>query len=145
MDGSANSAGNRAPGASVARTHEAVAAGATDSRVSQQLATIKAHMPETYKLIQAWAQEIGNEAFRYVRRGCSGEPDCFWACEAGHVVGTPFAMQAINDDVARYMVRFGCTFVAVRADGRGNAGRMPASATPPVQTSAPQEAAHGTH
>lgn len=138
-------ASNTQPGRSAAPAAAALASAPAArpvdaARVEAQLTTIKAHMPETYKLIQTWALEIGNEAFRYVRRGCSGEPDCFWACEAGYVVGTPFNMQAISDDVARYMVRFGCTFVALRADGRGDASKpvpqgQGGASSPPATTS----------
>lgn len=79
----------------------------------QQLEEIRQYMPEVYRSIQAKAAEIGGEAYRLVRRGLRGEPICFWACEAGRVVGTPFAGHAVEADAARLMVEFGCAHVCM--------------------------------
>ncbi len=59
--------------------------------VNAGLALIKAEMPVTYAAIQAWSKRIGNDAFRQVRRGLAGEWFCFFAHEAGNMVGTPWA------------------------------------------------------
>ena len=75
--------------------------------------TIKRDMPETYKAIKAKAAEIGNVAFELVRKGLRGEANCFYAFEAGRVVGTPFAAGPLPDHVARMMVEFGCAFVCI--------------------------------
>lgn len=83
--------------------------------VDQQIADIKAHMPETYKAIQAKATEIGKPAFALVRRGLRGEANCFYAFERGHVVGTPFSLADITRDIAQYMVTFGVSHVCVWA------------------------------
>jgi hypothetical protein len=85
----------------------------TGTTVEEQVATIKAQMPETYKAIQAKAQAIGRGAFGLVRRALKGEENCFWACERGIVVGTPFAEHEIQADVARLMVQFGASFVCI--------------------------------
>src|SRR5437764_5571219 len=74
---------------------------------------IKASMPQTFKSIQAKAAEIGNAAYGLVRRGLRGEANCFWACERGNVVGTPFANSEIERDVAQMMVQFAPTFVVI--------------------------------
>lgn len=84
--------------------------------VDEQVAKIKQYMPETYKSIQAKAAAIGKPAFGLVRRGLRGEPNCFWAMERGHVVGTPFGLSEIERDIAQYMVTFGCTFVCIWAE-----------------------------
>lgn len=84
------------------------------------IAIIKSHMPETYKEIQVKAKAIGNDAFVLVRRGIRGEPNCFYAFEAGHVVGTPFSEPNIRADVAMYMVQFGVSFCCIWAQGAGN-------------------------
>ncbi len=81
-------------------------------RVGQGLATIKAHMPQTYAAIQRQAQARGNAVFALVRRGCGGQPDCFYAVEAGHVVGTPFA-QAVDPALASLIVQFGIGFLVL--------------------------------
>ena len=81
--------------------------------VEASLALIKSEMPETYKAINAKAKDVGKAAFGLVRRAIKGEANCFWACERGHVVGTPFAMQEIERDVAQLMVQFGATFVCI--------------------------------
>ena len=83
--------------------------------VDQQIADIKAHMPKTYKAIQAKATEIGKPAFALVRRGLRGEANCFYAFERGHVVGTPFSLVDITRDIAQYMVTFGVSHVCVWA------------------------------
>lgn len=83
--------------------------------VDQQIANIKAHMPETYKSIQAKAAETGKAAFGIVRRGLRGEPNCFYAFERGHVVGTPFNQTDVMPTTAFYMVAFGCCHIVLWA------------------------------
>ena len=87
--------------------------------------TIKAHMPETYKAIQARAadDDLGREAFGLVTRGLRGEPNCFYAMERGHVVGTPFTMPDVSAELAAYMVRFGCQFLIMWAPGAQKGGQ----------------------
>lgn len=74
--------------------------------VQEQLAQIKAHMPETYASIQRKAREIGAAAFALVRRGVRGEVNCFYAMEGGRVTGTPFDRQDLTADVAVLMVQY---------------------------------------
>lgn len=81
--------------------------------IEEQIATIKANMPEVYKSIQEKAQQRGKAAFALVRRGLRGEPNCFYAFERGHVVGTPFNQTDIMPQIAMYMVRFGCSHIVV--------------------------------
>jgi hypothetical protein len=80
--------------------------------MEEKLRVIREQMPETYKAIQAKAVER-SDAYGLVRRGLRGEANCFWACERGHVVGTPFAGHEIERDVAHLMVQFGATFVCL--------------------------------
>lgn len=63
--------------------------------VSDKINEIKQHMPGVYASIQRKAAQIGDDAFKLVRRGLRGEPRCFYAMEGGRVVGTPF-------DIAHY-------------------------------------------
>lgn len=77
------------------------------------LARIKGEMPETYKSVKAKAAKVGQVAYALVRRSLRGEPGCFWACERGLVVGTPFNDQEIERDIAQLMVQFGATFVCI--------------------------------
>ena len=81
--------------------------------VEAQIAEIKANMPEVYKSIQAEAARIGRSAYALVRRGLRGEPNCFYAFDRGHVVGTPFEHSGIPAEIAKSMVQFRCTFVVV--------------------------------
>lgn len=76
--------------------------------VEGQIAIIKQHMPQTYQAIQDKAKEIGKDAYALVRRGIKGEPNCFYAIEAGHVVGGVFNAPGINDQIAGLMCQFGC-------------------------------------
>lgn len=89
--------------------------------VEAQVAVIKACMPNTYASIQAQARVLGNDAFALVRRAVRGEPGCFYAIEAGHVVGAPFTGHPIMADVALSMVQYGCTHVVIwpLRDGHG--------------------------
>jgi hypothetical protein len=92
--------------------------------VESQIAQIKAYMPSVYKSIQSHAAPgaLGREAFALVRRGLRGEANCFYAFEAGRVVGAPFA-QAVMADVAQAMVEFGtrhCVIWPMRVDGVAN-------------------------
>lgn len=77
--------------------------------------TIKDHMPETYKAIVEKAGKIGNEAYRFVREGLKGQPNRFYAMERGWVVGTPFDVPGVNDELARVILQFGCTFMIMWA------------------------------
>jgi len=81
--------------------------------VQQKTDQIKQFMPETYKAIKARADLIGNQAYHLVRRGLAGEPNCFWAMEAGHVMGTPFNLVDVQRDVAWAMVSFGCAYACI--------------------------------
>ena len=84
-----------------------------DVNVEQEIADIKAHMPEVYQAIKDKADEIGKEAYSLVRRGLRGEPNCFYAFERGWVKGTPFKLTDIQRDVAYYMVAFGGAHVCI--------------------------------
>jgi hypothetical protein len=94
--------------------NERMAAMATIDKVdvSGKIDEIKRYMPETYKHIQAKAAE-GVPAYRLVRQGLLGEPNCFYAFEGGRVMGTPFSTGPIPDQVKALMVEFGCAFVCI--------------------------------
>jgi len=81
--------------------------------VEAQVARIKTHAPEVYKAIQAKAQEIGTEAFRLVRRGLRGEPNCFYAVEQGTVYGAPFTGLQGAGWIAQQIAQFGCAHVCI--------------------------------
>lgn len=83
------------------------------TKVTEGLHVIKTQMPMVYGAIQDKAQEIGKDAFALVRRGLRGEPNTFYAFERGYVVGTPFSTGPITDELAGYLVRFGCAFVCI--------------------------------
>jgi len=86
---------------------------ASDEEVQQHIAEIKAHMPETYKAIQAEAAKVGRQAFAMVRAGLRGEPNRFWAMERGWVKGCPFGVVDIAADAAWAMVAWGSTYVCI--------------------------------
>jgi len=82
--------------------------------VAQRLAIIKQHMPHVLACIEDRAQHIGNEAYALVRRGLRGEPGCFYAMEAGHVVGAPFGRDHPGmQEAARFLVLYGCAHVCI--------------------------------
>lgn len=84
--------------------------------VSSKIDEIKRSMPETYRSIQTKAAELGNVAYELVRRGLRGEVNCFYAFEAGRVVGTPFEVSDISRDIAQLMVQFGAVHVCIWAE-----------------------------
>lgn len=81
-----------------------------------QLAFIKQQMPLTYQAIQRKAAEHGNGVFGLVRRGIKGQPNCFWAAERNHTVGTPFMGLANAGQLADTIRQFGCAHVCMVAD-----------------------------
>lgn len=82
--------------------------------VNAGLHTIKTLMPNVYESIQAKAESVGNDAFALVRRGLAGQPGCFYAFEAGHVVGTPFGRDDPRQaQTAQFLVWFGCAHVCI--------------------------------
>lgn len=93
--------------------------------VDAQLAVLKQHMPDTYREIQAKAAAIGKPAYNFVRRGIAGQPNMFYAMERGVVMGTPFDLPGVSEEIARLIVQFGCTFLimwAPEAQQGGNDG-----------------------
>ncbi|MDB5848571.1 MAG: hypothetical protein JWP29_2323 [Rhodoferax sp.] len=86
---------------------------AEKEQVALLIEKIKRSMPNVHRAIQAKAAKVGNEAYALVRRGLRGEANCFYAFEAGQVVGTPFSVTDVMDVVAVNMVRFGCAHVCI--------------------------------
>lgn len=89
------------------------AAVVTAEELQKRLDHIKRNMPQTYELITDKAKVQGNAVFRAVRQGVAGEPNRFWAMEAGHFAGTAFNLRTVQDEVAWAMVNFGSTFCVV--------------------------------
>jgi hypothetical protein len=92
------------------------------AKVAADIERIRCHMPHTYKAIQAKAAEIGPMAYGLVKKACAGAPDAFYAMEAGHVVGTPFARSDIGAEVAKLMVTFGVDHVVIWANAEVSHG-----------------------
>lgn len=99
------------------RTVQGQQGAASQSKVAELLGVIKTRMPQTYEQIKRKASEQGDEVYGLVRRGLRGEVNCFWAMEAGQVVGTPFAQDhPISAVVAQSLVAFGCAHVCIIAE-----------------------------
>lgn len=79
----------------------------SSEEVEAGLQTIKAHMPKTYARIQELAAQDGGLTFKLVRRGLRGEPNVFWASEAGYVMGTAYSYELIRADVALCITQLG--------------------------------------
>ncbi len=82
--------------------------------VERKVAEIKAHMPNTYASIKDRAEKHKG-TFSLVRAALRGEANCFYAIEAGRVVGTPFTGE-VQRDVAAMMVSFGISHAVIWAD-----------------------------
>lgn len=99
------------------RTVQSQQGAASQSKVAELLQVIKTRMPETYDQIRRKAQQQGDEVYGLVRRGLRGEPNCFWAMEAGYVVGTPFSQDhPMSAVIAKALVQFGCAHVCTIAE-----------------------------
>lgn len=89
----------------------------TLSEVDAKLALIKSGMPQTYDYIQRAAAKHGKQVYAIVRRALGGEANCFYAFEAGHVVGTMFT----DPEDARYLamgvIQFGSSSVVLMGGG----------------------------
>lgn len=48
-----------------------------------------------------------------IKRAIRGEPDYFYAFEAGHVLGTPFRSDPITEKVVRMSISYGARFAMV--------------------------------
>lgn len=87
------------------------------SEVGEKIQTIKTMMPQTYRSILARSLNPSSKAHAAVRRALRGEPNLFYAIEAGYVVGTPFdhgyVGKPLQDQVAATMVNFGCAHVCI--------------------------------
>lgn len=101
---------NKAEGAA---TQSAAPIQISPEELARRLDHIKRYMPQTYELIVKKAETEGSAVFRAVRLGCMGEPNRFWAMEAGHFAGTPFDMRTVQDEIAWGMVNFGTTWAVV--------------------------------
>lgn len=85
--------------------------------VEQRLDVIRRRMPEVLAVIKDKAEHHGPEVYALVRRGLRGEPGCFYAFEAGHVVGTPFGKtNPVMVGAAQFLVEFGCAHVCIWPD-----------------------------
>lgn len=99
------------------RTLQEQQGAASQAKVAELLQLIKTRMPQTYEQITRKAQHQGKGVYVLVRRGLRGEPNCFWAMEAGQVVGTPFAAtHPVSALMAQALVQFGCAHVCTIAE-----------------------------
>jgi hypothetical protein len=105
------------------------------AEVEAVIATIKAHMPETYKAIKAKAETFGPATYALVRAGIKGSPNSFYAFERGHIVGTPFTLTEIARDVAQLMCTLGVQHCIV----------WPEHAVQQLVREQVEGAAHGAH
>jgi hypothetical protein len=68
-------------------------------------------MPETAKWITKRREMYGKDYVNdCIRRSLDGEPGFFFAIEAGHVIGTPFAPSHPIHDMQRLAVLTGTAF-----------------------------------
>lgn len=85
-------------------------------------------MPKVWEQIGKLKQEFGSaHVGDCIARGMAGEPDCFYAFEAGHVVGTPFTA---DRRLAEWIIaaaamgsRFGCVMRPPELPGQRDGGR----------------------
>lgn len=84
-------------------------------------------MPEVWKHLGEYRRQYGDAHVREcIRRGMAGEPDWFYAFEAGHVVGAPFTVDSVLGRVMCASVALGGKFaLAIRPPQAGVADAAP--------------------
>lgn len=86
-------------------------------KVQYGMDTIKECMPNVYREIKARADEVGNVVYALVRAGLAGQPGCFYAFEAGHVVGQPAGViEKDQAELGNFVACFGCAYVCIFGD-----------------------------
>lgn len=103
----------------------------------QAIDTIKRHMPAVLAEVRSKAAMIGSDAYKLVRRGARGEPGCFYACEAGRVVGTPFADLEVPTSVAQLVAHFGMSMLVAWPASAVDASEPAAQPTPDAREPRP--------
>ena len=79
-------------------------------------------MPEVWKKIGEFRADWGKEhVAECIRRGMQGEPDWFYAFEAGHIVGTPFKADPALASMLNLAVALGSKFACVMRPPAGAA------------------------
>lgn len=77
---------------------------------------MKSQMPKVAQWVGERREAWGNaHVSEMQKRGLRGEPGCFYAVEAGHVVGTPFAPDAAVQPWLQLGVLTGGFVAAMRA------------------------------
>ncbi|MGE3346069.1 MAG: hypothetical protein AB7I35_01400 [Ramlibacter sp.] len=81
---------------------------------------LRQQMPETAAWVNERRAEWGADHVNScIKRGLAGEPDQFYAVEAGHVLGAPFAT-ALHGEVVDLAVKYGAKSVRImRAPANG--------------------------
>jgi hypothetical protein len=70
--------------------------------------TIKTRMPNTYKSVLDESKKRGKDVVAaLVSDAIRGKPNCFYAWEAGYVMGAPFNMPNLTGELAAQIVGFG--------------------------------------
>ena len=84
---------------------------------------LRTAMPTVARLFDERRQRDGVEWVNScIKRGMAGEPDYFYAFEAGHVLGTPMTSDPITEKCVRMSIGYGGKYAMVmrnpeRADG----------------------------
>lgn len=104
-----------------ARKSEPAAAVQSIDPVAEAIQRLRQKMPMAYAAVHEKAREIGDDAFALVRRAARGEPRCFYAVEAGQVVGTPWDLD-LPTGVAELAARFGLSLVIMWGEPGGAHG-----------------------
>lgn len=88
--------------------------------MSQQGSRPRDRMPEVWRLIGEYRQQYGAaHVAECIRRGMAGEADWFYAFEAGHVVGTPFTAEAVQQHVRTAVMLGGKFAIVMRPPSNG--------------------------
>ncbi|RZI82610.1 MAG: hypothetical protein EOP38_15465 [Rubrivivax sp.] len=82
--------------------------------------SLKELMPTVADMVQRRRIEEGGAwVTEMVNRGMRGEPNCFYAFERGHVVGTPFDPGFYMEELARTTAAIGGVFMVMRGINDG--------------------------
>lgn len=82
-------------------------------------------MPKVAEIVNEKRTELGKGYVNaMIKRGMAGEPNCFYACEGGRIIGTPFSIdKAFDQFQLSGMALKGAAFVAIQTpSGKLGAG-----------------------
>lgn len=85
---------------------------------------LRAEMPKVARMVDRMRDQLGAEWVNgRIAAAQKGEPDQFYAVEAGHIVGTPFTLDAALNESLRVCFMVGGAGAVIRQPKEGEHGK----------------------